>query len=118
MARVVHNLEHGGIYILYGKDVPDSTVEQLRSFYGDHKNGHDHGPASTGSATSSLSARGSWTATRTTDSSRSARPFDKDSVSTFFRSLQFRGPERFDPSQLEPGHVVGRRLVPPGWRNR
>ena len=39
MARVVHNLEHGGIYILYGKDVPDATVEQLRSFYEDHQTG-------------------------------------------------------------------------------
>src|SRR5262245_1055957 len=33
LARLVHNLEHGGIYILYGKDVPESTVEQLRGVY-------------------------------------------------------------------------------------
>ena len=39
LARIVHNLEHGGVYILYGKDVPDATVEQLRAFYDDHKTG-------------------------------------------------------------------------------
>src|SRR5262245_16387692 len=38
-ARLVHNLEHGGIYILYGDDVPDATVEQLRGFYNDHQTG-------------------------------------------------------------------------------
>ena len=31
------------------------------------------------------------------------KTFDQGAVSTFFRSLQFRGPERFDPSQLQPG---------------
>ena len=32
LARVVHNLEHGGI-IFYGEDVPDATVAELRAFY-------------------------------------------------------------------------------------
>ena len=32
------------------------------------------------------------------------KTFDGDAVSSFFSSLQFRGPERFDPSQLQPGH--------------
>ena len=39
LARVVHNLEHGGIFILYGPGVPDATVDQLREFYGDHTTG-------------------------------------------------------------------------------
>ena len=39
IARVVHNLEHGGIFILYGEDVPDATVDELRAFYDDHKTG-------------------------------------------------------------------------------
>jgi hypothetical protein len=30
--------------------------------------------------------------------------FDEDAVSSFFRALQFRGPERFDPANLRPGH--------------
>ena len=32
MAQLVHNLEHGGIYIQYGQDVPHSTVAQLKTF--------------------------------------------------------------------------------------
>ena len=28
LGQVVHNLEHGGIYILYGKNVPQATVER------------------------------------------------------------------------------------------
>ena len=39
LARVVHNLEHGGIYIFYGDDVPDAVVAVLRAFYDDHEQG-------------------------------------------------------------------------------
>ena len=45
IARVVHNLEHGGIYILYGEGRSGPTVEQLRSFYDRDKTGHDRGAA-------------------------------------------------------------------------
>ena len=38
-AQVVHNLEHGGIFIQYGKDVPQATVDQLKAFYDQHLNG-------------------------------------------------------------------------------
>src|SRR3954452_18377907 len=38
-AQVVHNLEHGGIFIQYGPAVPQATVDQLKSFYDDHLNG-------------------------------------------------------------------------------
>ena len=38
-AQVVHNLEHGGIFIQYGKDVPQATVDQLKGFYDEHLNG-------------------------------------------------------------------------------
>ena len=38
-AQVVHNLEHGGIFIQYGKDVPQATVDQLKGFYDQHLNG-------------------------------------------------------------------------------
>jgi hypothetical protein len=37
-AQVVHNLEHGGIFIQYGKDVPAATIAQLKAFYDDHLN--------------------------------------------------------------------------------
>ncbi len=36
LARVVHDLEHGGVYILYGSKVDQSTVEGLRRFTTQH----------------------------------------------------------------------------------
>jgi hypothetical protein len=102
LARVVHNLEHGGIYILYGKDVPDSTVEELRSFYESHKTGTIMAPLNRLGDTFAL---GAWVVDGETKNGFLAKckTFDEGAVSTFFRSLQFRGPERFDPSQLQPG---------------
>jgi hypothetical protein len=102
MAQLVHNLEHGGIYILYGKDVPDSTVEQLRSFYEAHKTGAIMAPLD---RLGDKFALGAWVVDGDTHSGFLAKctTFDENAASTFFRSLQFRGPERFDPSQLQPG---------------
>jgi Protein of unknown function (DUF3105) len=102
MARVVHNLEHGGIYILYGKDVPDGTVEQLRAYYDDHKTGTIMAPLD---RLGDKFALGAWVVDGDTHSGFLAKctRFDENATSTFFRSLQFRGPERFDPSQLQPG---------------
>jgi Protein of unknown function (DUF3105) len=102
MARVVHNLEHGGIYILYGKDVPDATVEQLRAFYEDHKTGTIMAPLD---RLGDRFALGAWVVDGDTHNGFLAKctSFDEDTTATFFRSLQFRGPERFDPSQLQPG---------------
>ena len=102
IARVVHNLEHGGIYILYGQDVPDSTVDKLRSFYGDHKTGTIMAPLNRLGDQFALGAR---VVDGDTDNGFLAKckTFHEGAVSTFFRTLQFRGPERFDPSQLQPG---------------
>jgi Protein of unknown function (DUF3105) len=102
LARLVHNLEHGGIYILYGKDVPETTVDQLRSFYEGHKTGTIMAPLD---RLGDKFALGAWVVDGDTHSGFLAkcRTFHENAVGTFFRSLQFRGPERFDPSQLRPG---------------
>jgi hypothetical protein len=103
IARVVHNLEHGGIFILYGEDVPDATVDELRAFYDDHKTGTIMAPLD---SLGDQFALGAWVVDGDVDSGFLAKckAFDEDAVSSFFSSLQFRGPERFDPSQLQPGH--------------
>ena len=103
MARVVHNLEHGGIFILYGEDVPEATVDELRAFYDDHKTGTIMAPLG---RLGDQFALGAWVVDGDTDNGFLAKckTFDEDAVSSFFRSLQFRGPERFDPSDLTPGH--------------
>ena len=103
IGRLVHNLEHGGIFVLYGDDVPDATVQQLRDFYDDHQTGTVMAPLD---RLGDEFALGAWVADGDTDSGFLAKckTFDEDAVSSFFRALQFRGPERFDPADLRPGH--------------
>jgi hypothetical protein len=103
LARVVHNLEHGGIFILYGEDVPEATVAELEAFYDDHKTGTIMAPLD---RLGNEFALGAWVVDGDTDNGFLAKctRFDEDTVSSFFRALQFRGPERFDPADLQPGH--------------
>lgn len=102
MARLVHDLEHGGIYILYGDEVPDSTVDQLRAFYDNHKTGTIMAPLN---RLGDKFALGAWVVDGDTHNGFLAKctTFPEEAALSFFRSLQFRGPERFDPSALAPG---------------
>ena len=105
-AQVVHNLEHGGIFIQYGPDVPQSTIDELQGFYEQHKNGTLLAPLpDLGSdialgvwTTKSPSAADDGTAylVKCTD-------FDEAAYAAFFAANQFRGPERFPMSSLLPG---------------
>ena len=104
IARVVHNLEHGGIFILYGEDVPEETVDELRAFYDDHKTGTIMAPLD---RLGDEFALGAWVVdrrSRATDSSRSARASTRRPWRRSSARFQFNGPERFDPSDLRPGH--------------
>jgi hypothetical protein len=103
LARVVHNLEHGGVYIFYGDEVPDETVAQLRAFYDDHQTGTIIAPLD---RLGDQFALGAWVFEGDSDQGFLAKckTFDEDAVSSFFSALQFRGPERFDPADLRPGH--------------
>jgi hypothetical protein len=104
-ARVVHNLEHGGIFIQYGKDVPATTVQQLRAFYDKHTRGTVLAPLP---SLGKQIAVGAWTAPeQEPDNGRAhlmkCTRFDESAFATFFDQLQFRGPERFPANQLLPG---------------
>jgi len=101
-ARVIHNLEHGGIFILYGDKVPDSTVQQLEAFYDDHKTGTIMAPLA---RLGDEFALGAWVAEGGDAKGQLAKceTFDDGAVSSFFGAFQFLGPERFDPSDLQPG---------------
>jgi hypothetical protein len=103
LARVVHNLEHGGIYILYGDEVPEETVAELRDFYDSNKTGTIMAPSN---RLGDEFALGAWVVDGDADNGFLAKctAFDEGAVSSFFDSLQFRGPERFDPADLRPGH--------------
>lgn len=104
--QVVHNLEHGGVFIQYGKDVPQATIDELKAFYEERQSGTLLAPlASLGSKI----AMGVWTV------SDPAKPavgtahlakcttFDEEAYAAFFEQYQFKGPERFPESSLLPG---------------
>lgn len=108
-ARVVHNLEHGGVYIQYGKDVPEATVAQLEGFYDDHQNGTLLAPLPELGATIAL---GAWVAPDNSGAGRADRgegylakctTFDEAAYAAFFDAYQFKGPERFPASAMAPG---------------
>ena len=108
LVKSVHNLEHGGVVIHYGPQVPQAEVEKLRTFYGDDPNGLLVAPLRSNGDTITLSA---WTApdaaTGTTDrgSGWLARctTFDEVAVSAFIEEHRYKGPERFPPEELAPG---------------
>jgi hypothetical protein len=103
LARVVHNLEHGGIYIFYGDDVPEATVEQLGAFYDDHERGTLLAPYPKLGAEIAL---GAWVAEGEQAKGYLAKcpGFDEKAFSSFFSGFQFKGPERFPAGSLLPGN--------------
>lgn len=105
-AQVVHNLEHGGIFIEYGKDVPQATIDELKGFYDRHQNGTLLAPLP---SLGSKIALGVWT-TSSASSPNSGTAhlakctrFDEKAYAAFFAAYQFEGPERFPASSLTPG---------------
>jgi Protein of unknown function (DUF3105) len=110
IGRVLHNLEHGAIYILYGDEVADATIAELQEFYADHQNGTILAPyAKLGKQI----ALGAWVVPGLPEAS-SARgsgvlakcsKFDEDAFGAFFDAFQFHGPESdlFRPSDMAPG---------------
>lgn len=110
LVQSLHNLEHGGIVIHYGKDVPQAQIDELRAYYLDDPNGLLVSPLpalenkialtawttpDTGSGTARTNGRG-WLAV--------CPRFDEDAFSAFLEEHRYKGPERFDPNSLAPGH--------------
>ena len=108
LAQVVHNLEHGAMYVLYGPDVPDATVAELRDFYAEDRTGVLLAPLP---SLGDKIALGAWTVpddfepggTNGTAYLAKCKTFDEGAFSTFRDELRFRGPERFPKDQLDPG---------------
>jgi hypothetical protein len=108
LARIIHNLEHGGVYIFYGDDVSDEDVAQLRAFYEDHRNGTVVAPYPKLGAKIAL---GAWVTENETGSESAGGKgylakcgsFDEGAFSSFLSGFQFHGPERFPEDSLLPG---------------
>jgi len=110
IGRVLHNLEHGAIYILFGDEVPEATIAELQAFYDDHQNGTVLAPyAKLGDQI----ALGVWlveglpeaASDRGSGVLAECRGFDQAAFEAFFDAFQFKGPESevFRPSDMEPG---------------
>lgn len=105
LAQTTHNLEHGGIVIHYGKDVPAAEVDKVRSFYTDDPNGLIVAPLPKLGNKIALSA---WTTKGEADLKgqgflATCPAFDDDAFSAFVSEHRFKGPERFPPDSLTPG---------------
>jgi hypothetical protein len=110
IGQLIHNLEHGGVYILYGEDVPESTVAQLQTFYNKHKNGTILAPyekLGDGIALGAWYADGLPEASSDRGSGVLAKcaAFDEAAFEAFFDAFQFKGPESafIGPSDMRPG---------------
>jgi hypothetical protein len=110
VTQVVHNLEHGAVFVLYGSRVSEATVAQLREFYADDRRGMLLAPLP---RLGEKIALGAWTVpddfepgdTDGTAYLATCSAYDQDAFATFRDELRFRGPERFDPDTLQPGHT-------------
>jgi hypothetical protein len=103
---LVHNLEHGGVVVQYGADVPASTVEQIANWYQDDPDGIVVAPiwpsiqATAPADASKKIFLTSWTHLMTCPS------FDQDAFDNFrddYRGPSGDAPEKFPLSELTPG---------------
>ncbi len=110
LGRIVHNLEHGAVYILYGDDVPDATVAELQAFYDEHENGTILAPYP---KLGDQIALGAWLVDGLPEASSDrgsgvlakCGSFDEAAFQAFFDAFQFKGPESslIRPSDMQPG---------------
>ena len=110
LTEAVHNLEHGGIVMYYGDDVPDEEVSQLREFYRSDPTAMLLSPLPRLNDKISLTA---WYAPEAGSGAADADPgqgilaecttFDENAFETFRDEYRFQGPERIPPESLEPG---------------
>lgn len=107
--RLVHDLEHGGVVVQYGADIPAAQVQAMRDWWRKDPNGVVVAPLPALNDKVSFSA---WTADYQGNDptprnqlgvlAKCSR-FDADAAEAFVDTYGFRGPERFPRDQLTPG---------------
>jgi hypothetical protein len=91
---LVHNLEHGGIVVQYGDQVPAATVDQIRTWYQSDANGKIVAPLPAFKDKVAVTA---WTHRMTCPG------FNQEAFDAFTEAFRYKGPERYPTSRLEPG---------------
>ena len=108
--QAVHNLEHGGVTIQYGDDVPRSDVGKLTELYREDPNGLILAPYPKLGDKIALAA---WTFDESKRRDRNYEGtgrlavcprFDEDAIEAFLDEYRFKGPERFPADSLAPGN--------------
>ena len=109
LAQAVHNLEHGGIVMYYGSDVPDEEITKLRSFYRSDPTAMLLSPLPRLGDKIAVTA---WYAPTkdgraVVDESQGilaeCTQFDQNAFESFRDAYRFQGPERIPPESLQPG---------------
>jgi hypothetical protein len=90
---VVHNLEHGGIVVQYGRRVPQKVRLQIATWYFDH---------AAGVVTARLPRLGSKIALTAWRRRALCNRFDDRAFTLFRRTYLRQGPERVPVSRLQP----------------
>jgi hypothetical protein len=106
LARVLHGLEHGGVYVLYGSKAPADTVDQLRAIYDRDPRGLVFAPLPELGKTIAL---GAWTSKHPgsaevgTGHLAKCTAVDRKAFEAFIDTYRGRGPEGESLDQLVPG---------------
>ncbi len=106
LARVLHNLEHGGVYMLYGSQTPADTVSKLREVYDQDPRGLIVAPLP---ELGDKIALGAWTSKHPgsaeigTGHLAKCTQVDKGAFDAFIKAFRGRGPEGETLDQLQPG---------------
>ncbi len=105
-----HNLEHGGIVIHYGPQVPQSEVEKLRNFYNDDPNAMLVAPLPSAGNKVIASAWFFDEAKGRDDSNYKGEgkqitgtTVDEDALAAFRDQFRYKGRERIPAENLQPG---------------
>jgi hypothetical protein len=91
-----HNLEHGGIVVQYGKDVPQETIAEIRAWYEADPAGLLVAPLR-GNALPDKVALTGWTQLAICPG------FDAAAFDSFRDQYRFKGPERIPIEGMQPG---------------
>jgi hypothetical protein len=108
LARVLHNLEHGGVYMLYGSKTPSDTVSKLRTIYDRDPRGLVVAPLP---ELGEKIAFGAWTSQNPgsnevgTGHLALCTHVDEKAVEAFLAAFRGRGPEGEPLNALQPGGI-------------
>ena len=111
LVRTTHNLEHGGVIIHYGRDVPQAAIDQLRAFYNEDPAGLIVAPLPRLGDKIALSA---WFFNDARTRERgyfgegqlaTCTQFDEDAFRAFVDAYRFKGREGIPPENMQPGQA-------------